>query len=199
MFADLWKDFLRRFWWAIIGIVVVIIVGLVVLNHYQQVEVSGYRVSKEAAQATEYYVQGDLAKAEAQYKLVVQKSPRDWFSWNGLANVYRDENLLKLAEEAYLKALAINPRFEQAYRNIFGLYYAWAKTDQAQLAKAEPILLQGLKLMPRSQSILEDLCAYYAKTGDQQKLQQYRSALDAMRNPQSEIKSNSIFTPFISQ
>jgi len=197
---DLVKDFWRRFWWAIIGIVIAAVAVLFVLNYYQRlVTVSGYRVSPEAAKAVEYYQTGDLAKAEAQYKLVVKKHPRDWFSWNGLANVYRDENMLQLAEGAYLKALAINPKFEQAYRNIFGLYYAWAATDPTQLAKAEPILLRGLQLMPKSQNILEDIVNYYAKTGDQQKLQQYRAMLEAIRSSQPKTQPNSNLGPQVYQ
>lgn len=199
MFVDLWKDFLRRFWWTIVGAIIIVISLVIVVNYYQQVEVSGYRISSGAAKATEYYQNGDLEKAEAQYKMVIKQSPRDWFSWNGLANIYRDQNLYGLAEEAYLKALDINPRFEQVYRNIFNLYYAWSIQDASQLNKSEAILLRGLKLMSKSESVLEDLIAYYAKTDDQQKLQQYRAILDAIRDPQPKAKPNSILAPFISK
>ncbi|MFH0912655.1 MAG: tetratricopeptide repeat protein [Patescibacteria group bacterium] len=201
MFTDLFMDFLRRYWWGVIGVIVLLVGGIWWYNDSQKVEVSGYKISAEAYKAVEYYTNGEIDKAEAQYKTVVAKHPKDWFSWNGLGNIYRDHNLYGSAEEAYLKTLAINPKFEQAYRNIFNLYYSWSERDKdlTQLTKAEPILLQGLKSIPKSQSILEDLCTYYAQTNDQQKLQQYRAILDAVRNPQPQTKSNSILEPFISK
>jgi len=201
MLKDLFLDFLRRYWWGVIAVIILIVGGIWLYNDTQKVEVSGYKISQEAARAAEYYKNGDIEKAEAQYKLAIQQSQNDWFSWNGLGNIYRDQNLYGSAEEAYLKALAIKPKFEQAYRNIFNLYYSWSERDKdlAQLAEAEPILLQGLKSIPKSQNILEDLCIYYATTNDQQKLQQYRAILDAVRNPQPQTKSNPILKPFISK
>lgn len=182
MFADLWKDFFRRFWWAIVGIVVVIIAGIAVINYYQQVTVSGYRVSREAAKAVEYYKNGDLVRAEAQYKSIVASHPRDWFSWNGLANVYRDQSEYTKAEEAYLKALAINPRYDQAYRNIYNLYYAWSTQDKTQFAKSEAILLQGIKFLPKSEIILEEILNYYQKTGNQDQFKYYEDKLNQLRH-----------------
>lgn len=181
MITDLWKDYLHRFRWAAIGIIVLIAAGFTVLNYSQQVMVSGYRISGAAAKAVEYYQNGDLTKAEAQYKVVVKNSPRDWFSWNGLANVYRDQNMYGLAEEAYLKAIAINPKYEQCYRNIFNLYYAWSTNDNNQLSKAEPILLEGIKKLPKSEILLEDIITYYSKINNQEKVKEYREILDKLR------------------
>ena len=184
MFADLWKDFLRRFWWSILAVLILIggIIGWYISS--QTVVVSGYRVSQAAAKATEYYAAGEIDKAQAAYKAITKRQPRDWFAWNGLANIYRDRNQYGLAETAYLQALDINPKFEQGYRNVFNLYYSWSERDRdsAPLAKSEPVLLQGYKLLSKSVTILEDLISYYAKINDQAKLTEYKEKLETLRS-----------------
>src|SRR3989344_5607968 len=115
MFIDLVKNFLRRYWWAVV-ILIGLIIGLIWwYQESQLVNISGYKISAEAAEAVGYYQTNDLIKAQAKYEEIVVNHSRDWFSWNGLANVYRDQSMYTKAEEAYLKALDINPRFDQAY------------------------------------------------------------------------------------
>lgn len=182
MFTDLWKDFIKRFWWAILCVGTIVIAVLITVNYYQQSTVSGYRVSSEVAQAVEYYKNGDLVKAEAQYKSVVDTHPRDWFAWNGLANVYRDQSEYVKAEEAYLKTISINPYFDQAYRNIYNLYYAWSIQDKTQFVKSEAILLKGAKFLPKSEIILEEILNYYQKTGNQEQFKYYEDKLNQLRH-----------------
>lgn len=191
MWLDLFQDFWRRYWWGILLVVVVAGIGLTVLlvSRPQWQTVSGYRVSAENAAAADLYLQGQRDQAKQAYSAIVEKHPKDWFAWNGLANIYRDKDMLAEAEEAYLKAIDINPRFEQGYRNLYAIYYAWSSKDESKLNQSESLLLAGLKLMPRSEMILEDLISYYAKVGDQQKLQQYRDQLAAIRSSQSSQPS----------
>lgn len=188
MFKDLLMDFLRRYWWGIVAVVVFIVGGIWWYNDNQKVEVSGYKISQEAAQAVKYYANGEIDKAEAQYKSIVENHSNDWFSWNGLANIYRDKSKYDLAEETYLKALAINPRFEQAYRNIYSLYYIWSKDNPDQIYRAEDILVQGVKYLPKSEIVLEEILNYYQKIGDQEKFVFYQDKLNKLR----DIKPSSI-------
>ena len=182
MFKDLLMDFLRRYWWGVVAVIVLIVGGIWWYNDGQKIRVSGYKISAEAAQAVEYYQKGDLAKAEAQYKDIVENHPRDWFSWNGLGNVYRDQSEYTKAEEAYLKAIAINPRFDQVYRNIYNLYYAWSTQDKTQFAKSEAVLLQGVKYLPKSEIVLEEILNYYQKTGNQDQFKYYEDKLNQLRH-----------------
>lgn len=188
MFKDLFIDFLRRYWWGIVAVIVLIVGGIWWYQDSQKVEVSGYKVSAATAKATEYYANGEIDKAEAQYKSLVANHSNDWFSWNGLANIYRDKSKYELAEEAYLKALAINPRFEQAYRNIYSLYYIWSKDNPDQIYRAEDILLQGVKFLPNSEIVLEEILNYYQKTDNQEKFVIYQDKLNKLR----DIKPSSI-------
>lgn len=182
MFKDLLMDFLRHYWWAVVAVAVFVVGGVWWYSDSQKIEVSGYKISAEAAEAVEYYKNGDLVKAEAQYESVVANHPRDWFAWNGLANVYRDQSKYSQAEEAYLKALDINPRFDQAYRNIYNLYYAWSIQDKTQFVKSEAILLQGAKFLPKSEIILEEILNYYQKTGNQEQFKYYEDKLNQLRH-----------------
>lgn len=184
MWKDLIRDFWHRFWWGITGIIIVAVGAIWLIALPSTVEVSGYRVSQANAKATEYYAAGEIDKAQAAYEVITQRHPRDWFAWNGLANIYRDKNQYGLAETAYLKALDINPKFEQGYRNIFNLYYSWSERDNdpTSLAKSESVLLQGHKLLPKSVTILEDLITYYAKINDQVKLKIYKDRLTELQS-----------------
>lgn len=179
MFLDLLQDFLRRYWWGVVAGIVLIIGGIWWYASSQMVMISGYRVSKANANAAEYYSTGEIDKAQTAYETITTKQPRDWFAWNGLANIYRDKNQYGLAETAYLKSLDINPKFEQGYRNIFNLYYTWSARDNdpSLLGKSEPILLQGHKLLSKSATVLEDLVSYYAKINDQTQLKVYKDKL----------------------
>lgn len=187
MMIDAINDFWRQYWWGVLIVVVGLAVGItaMLVNRPESRLVSGYRVSAEDAKASDLYLQGKINEAEQAYLTVVKQRPKDWFAWNSLGNIYRDKDKLADAENAYLKALSVNPRFEQGYRNIYNIYYAWSAKDASQLAKGEMVLLKGLKLLPKSEMILEDLISYYAKIDDQQKLQQYRSQLAAVRASES--------------
>ncbi|MBU1092223.1 tetratricopeptide repeat protein [Patescibacteria group bacterium] len=182
MFKDLFLDFLRRYWWGILVVVILIIGGIWWYQDSQKVEVSGYKISQEAAQAVKYYANGEIGKAEAQYKSIVENHPRDWFSWNGLGNIYRDKSEYESAEIAYLKALDINPKFEQAYRNIYSLYYIWSKDNPDKIYQAEDILLQGVKYLPNSEIVLEEILNYYQKIDNQEQFKIFQGKLDKLRN-----------------
>ncbi|MFA5967454.1 MAG: tetratricopeptide repeat protein [Patescibacteria group bacterium] len=181
MWRELVTDFWRRFWWGLVGIIV-IIGGIIWLTTYVgTVEVSGYRVSQADAEATNYYAAGEIDQAQAAYETITKNHPNDWFAWNGLGNIYRDKGQYGSAEIAYLKALKINPQFEQGYRNIYNLYYAWSSQDATQLSKAEPVLLDGIKYLPKSEIVLEEILNYYQKIGNQEQFTFYQDKLNKLR------------------
>ena len=170
---------LLKWVWIAVGLLVLLIGGFAWRYYYLQsrVEVSGYRVSRIVAEATSSYAAGNLSKAKAVYQSWLKNHASDVFAWNGLANVYRDEHNYPEAEMAYLKAINIDRRFEQGYRNIYTLYLLWADQDKTQLSKAETVLLDGLKSNPESISVLEDLVSYYTKIGDLTKVSEYQDQL----------------------
>lgn len=182
MFADLWKDFLRRFWWGILAVLVLI--GGVIWWYIssQTVVVSGYHVSPADAEASQYYLAGEINKAQSAYEKITQQHSGDWFAWNNLGNIYRDKNQYANAESAYLKAVNVNPKFEQAYHNLYGLYYVWAQEDKTKLKSMETVLLSGFNDLPKSELILGDLLDYYTQVGDQQNFKKYQDKLDQLRN-----------------
>jgi len=170
---------LPRWIWLIAGLIVLLIGGFTWRYYYLQgmVEVSGYRVSRVVAEATSSYAAGNLSEAKVVYHSCLKNHANDVFAWNGLANVYRDEHNYLEAETAYLKAINIDRRFEQGYRNIYTLYLLWADQDTAQLSKAEAVLLDGLKNNPESISVLEDLVSYYTKISDLTKVSEYQDQI----------------------
>ncbi|MBU1082974.1 tetratricopeptide repeat protein [Patescibacteria group bacterium] len=186
MFNNLLKDLLKRYWWGVVILIFLVLAGIWWYGDSQKVEVSGYKISREAAIAVEYYKNGDLVKAEEQYKAVVKSNPRDWFSWNGLANVYREKGKYELAEEAYLKAIDINRKFEQAYRNIYVLYYVWSGEDADKIYEAEDILVQGVRYLPKSEIVLEEILNYYQKTNNPEQFTIYQDKLNKLRNFKSK-------------
>ncbi|MBU1082954.1 hypothetical protein KKE14_00725 [Patescibacteria group bacterium] len=182
MFIELFIDFLRRYWWGVVAVIVLIVGGVWWYNDYQKIEVSGYKISPEAAIAVDYYLNGEIDKAQTQYELVVKNNPKDWFSWNSLANIFRDKEEFEKSEEAYLKAISIDRKFEQAYKNLYHLYYIWSKKDDSQFAKAEGVLLDAYKYLPKSEIILEELLDYYKRTENQEKFNFYEDKLNVIRN-----------------
>jgi len=182
MFKDLLIDFLRRYWWGAVAIVVLIVGGIWLYTDSQKVEVGGHKVSPAVAEALEYYQRNELDEAQSRFESIVKAHPRDWYAWTFLGNVYRDENKYGEAETAYLKSLNINPRFEQGYRNAYIFYYVWSHDDPDQLQKAEELLLKGLKSLPKSEIIMEDLLNYYQKTNNQEKFLIYQDKLSKLRN-----------------
>jgi Flp pilus assembly protein TadD len=179
-------SWIRRWWWAM-AIAGVIIIGLAIwwlLYQSTLVEVSGYRVPRPVAKAAELYTEGKTAEAKRIYQQQVNRHPQDWFSWNGLANIYREARAYADAEAAYQKALAVNRRFTQGYRNIYTLYALWAVDDPAKLSKAEAVLLDGLKYNPNSVTVLEDVVSYYRKIGNSASAEQYANILAPLKAAQ---------------
>ena len=176
--------YLLKWIWVTAGIIVLALVVFTIGRHYYLrgvTEVSGYRVSRVVAEATQAYAAGNLSEAKSIYQEWLKGHPNDAFVWNGLANIYRDNHDYPGAEAAYLRAIGADPHFVQGYRNLYTLYALWSADAPDQLHKAESVLLRGWKDNPKSITILEDIVSYYNKVGNSVAVDEYNVSLNQLK------------------
>jgi len=102
-----------------------------------------------------YMRRGDLAKAEAEFKLSTQINPIYADGYHNLANVYRAQNKMDLALANYRKAAQLNPAIWQSYQNMGAIYwyakdYGKALVNMRKAAKInpnDPVVLVNLAMV----------------------------------------------------
>lgn len=159
------------FWGALFAIAGVI--SLAAITWVNKTE--GDEAFNEAKSA---YTSGNLTAAQKQYEeltLGTEKSNPE--AWNNLGNIYRDKKSYEQAATAYKKAISLDLKYDQAYRNISYVYIDWAA---ASPEKAEGLLKEGIDLLEsgfaknrKSISIAEDLVNLYLKAGNRTKADEY--------------------------
>ena len=71
------------------------------------------------------------------FRKLLEIKPDDHFTQNNIANIYKDMGEFAKAEEAYRKAMALNPGYVAAYSNLFfSMHYDPARTPESILAFA---------------------------------------------------------------
>jgi len=102
--------------------------------------------------------QRDLELARRHLENATKLNPLNWWYWMELAEVYEISGMQPEAEEAYLKAMEINPR-EADYRWRFANFYL----RERELSKALPEFEKAIELEPRE--YLETTLALLSKAG----------------------------------
>jgi len=81
--------------------------------------------------ATVLRAQGELDRAEAQYRAAIDAKPDFAEAYGGLGNVLRDTGRLEESLEVYGKALDLNPAFVEAHVNLGNVQQGLGRYDEA--------------------------------------------------------------------
>jgi tetratricopeptide (TPR) repeat protein len=108
-----------------------------------------------------YYLDGNLDKAEPEYKKALELNPYEPMAHNNLALIYMRKNRLKEAEQEFTKELKINPYYDNAYFN-YGLLCA----RQGRWGDAAALWKRTLEINPDHIEACEYLALYYYDQGD---------------------------------
>jgi Tfp pilus assembly protein PilF len=103
-----------------------------------------------------YYLDGNLDKAEPEYKKALKLNPYEPMAHNNLGLIYMRKNRLREAEQEFIKELKINPFYDNAYFN-YGLLCA----RQGRLKEAEAQWKKTLEINPEHADALYHLAVYY--------------------------------------
>jgi Flp pilus assembly protein TadD len=157
--------------WAVLG-------GLATLIAWALITEFGTSDDKALSNAKNAYIQGNLTAAQKQYETIIQSSNKNNpEAWNNLGNIYRDQKKWADAERVYLEAIRLNPKYDQAYRNIAFIYIDWAEDSSNQstelLNKGVALLESAFSKNTKSISIAEDLVNLYRKLGNTAKADYY--------------------------
>src|SRR3989338_2260876 len=90
-----------------------------------------------------YFLDGEMEKAEREYKRALALNPAEPLTHNNLGLIYMNMGKLKEAEAEYLKELKINPLYDNALFNL-GLLYA----RQGKLREARRLWQMTLEVNP---------------------------------------------------
>ncbi len=77
------------------------------------------------------YLNGNIDKAEKEYRKALELNPMEEMAHNNLGLVYVQQNRLVEAEEEYKKEIAINPNYDNVYYNLGLLYWQQKKYTEA--------------------------------------------------------------------
>jgi len=89
------------------------------------------------------YNQKDFQGAVEAYQKALDKKPENAPVLNGLANLYRDQKNIPLAQEYYQKAVGVDSAYVVSYSN-----WAIMLMDNGDIAGAKKIVAQGLEKNP---------------------------------------------------
>lgn len=78
------------------------------------------------------YLDGDLEKAEKEFKIALELNPNEEMAHNNLGLIYASKEKFKEAEEEYKKELEINPYYDNAYYNMGLLYWNEKRYEEAK-------------------------------------------------------------------
>ncbi len=79
-----------------------------------------------------YYLDGNLDKAEPEYKKSLELNPREQMVHNNLGLIYMNKGQFAQAEEEYKKEFLVNPLYDNAHFNLGILYAKEGKFAQAE-------------------------------------------------------------------
>jgi len=95
--------------------------------------------------AVSKYNQKDFQGAVEAYQKALDKKPENAPVLNGLANLYRDQKNIPLAQEYYQKAVGIDNSYVVSFSN-----WAIMLMDNGDIAGAKKIVAQGLEKNPKN-------------------------------------------------
>ena len=108
-----------------------------------------------------YYLDGNLDKAEIEYKKTLELNPQEPMIHNNLGLIFAARGDLTKAKEEYKKELEINPQYSNALFNYGIVLYREGKTSEA-----EKMWLETLKVNPDHIDAIKNLFILYYQNKD---------------------------------
>jgi serine/threonine-protein kinase len=132
---------------------------------------------------------GDYEKAVEEYQHALAREPDSELARIGLANAYDRLGLANRAEEAYLEAIRIRPRYWNGYSRLGAFYYA-----QRRYADAERTFRQVVTLHPDSWRGYSNLGAlFYVQGRTQEAIAAYQQSLSIRPNYQAASNLGTLY------
>jgi Tfp pilus assembly protein PilF len=103
-----------------------------------------------------YYLEGNVDKAEPEYRKALELNPYEPMAHNNLGLIYMNKNRFKEAEQEFIKELKINPFYDNAYFN-YGLLCA----RQGRWGQAAALWKRTLEINPDHIYAYNYLAVYY--------------------------------------
>jgi tetratricopeptide (TPR) repeat protein len=119
-----------------------------------------------------YYLDGNLDKAEIEFKKALELNPEEPMAHNNLGLIYAARGDLENAEDEYKKELEINPFYDNALFNYGILLYREGKTPEA-----EKMWLETLKVNPDYVDAIKNLFVLYYQNNNLNQARYYYNEL----------------------
>lgn len=119
-----------------------------------------------------YYLDGELDKAEGEYKKSLELNPFEEMAHNNLGLVYADKGDLNKAEEEYQKEIEINPIYDDVHFNLGLLYY-----KKGEKEKAAESWKRAVEINPDFLDAYKNLTFYYWEAKDLEQARFYARIL----------------------
>lgn len=131
--------------------------------------------------------EGKYAEAAAKYHQILTAYPNSVVAWTDFGNTQSQLGNPEVAEQAFRKALSIDPNARDALNNL-----AWLLYEQKRLDEAEPLARQALAQPgPDRYMILDTLARILTAKGTcAEALQTFQQALDEVPVSRAEARTN---------
>jgi hypothetical protein len=127
---------------------------------------------------TAYYLEGDTAKAEFEFKKALKLNPQQPMAHTKLGLIYDGRGLTEAAEKEFKKEVAVNPLYDGSWVALGALYYKMGNPSGAEGA-----WLAALKANPSSFDARKNLVVFYKERGETAKSIRYVRELQGMGAP----------------
>jgi len=131
--------------------------------------------------ATNAYYLGDLGQARELYEKYFEYHSINPVAWNNYGNILKKMEDYETAEAAYLKALELDPQFEEYYRDVIDLYQdVWPEEKNDRIFE---LLEANVEINGQSQWNMVSLAKWYIRNNDcERAVDYYKIALAISMN-----------------
>ena len=130
---------------------------------------------------------GKVAEAAAKYREIVTAHPDSTVAWTDLGNAEEKLGDRKAAEDAFRKALEIDPASRDALNNLAWLLYQEKRLDEAESFARKALSEPG----PDSYLVLDTLARVLAAKGScNEAVRTFQQAIDAVPSSQAQARAD---------
>jgi predicted double-glycine peptidase len=131
--------------------------------------------------------QGKFSEAAAKYREILAAHPDSVVAWTDLGNAEEQLGNRTAAEDAFRKALALDPNSRDALNNLAWLLYQQKRLDEAESFARRAVAQQG----PDSYLVLDTLARVLAARGScDEAVQTFKQAIDAVPSAQAQARAD---------
>ena len=129
---------------------------------------------------------GKYAEAAARYREILAAHPESVVAWTDLGNAEEQLGNRTEAEEAFRRALKIDPTSRDALNNLAWLLYQQKRLDEAESLARKAVALPG----PDSYLVLDTLARVLSAKGScDEALRTFQQAIDAVPSSQAQARA----------